>query len=226
MVEVEDRRFDVKEFGTEVYNRETHPNEQELAVMAGLDECSKTESRVMETPLDNATSLPETVEREISNCNVVANFSTIEKGTTIINDDRSDAGGLVGEYKENGCGVQTNNGPINSNSDSCPFSPGFGPWTSSTHVHKALVKELRVVEIEVGFGVEERTGESPDGISFKCNNEDELLARIVGDRMPKKRKSRGGGQSKKHVYQNPKVRFQNQIKMKLIIWNVKGLGVW
>ncbi|MED6193782.1 hypothetical protein PIB30_022700 [Stylosanthes scabra] len=96
-LKVEDREFEcfVKEFGGEVYSRESHPNEIEKKLMNTTDSVTKSASWVQETPMPLAEGSPMTVvvrslvEGGDGNLNFqdVTYIPVIEKQTIGINDD-------------------------------------------------------------------------------------------------------------------------------------------
>ncbi|MED6109081.1 hypothetical protein PIB30_030294 [Stylosanthes scabra] len=112
-VTVGERRFDVfvREFTSEVYSRESHPNAAELAYMAADEEMSKTESRVEETPMNNQKPLAE-VERDggvISNEINVVHVSCLEKNDEEINVAIDDHGMRGGDTRQKGVEARRRN---------------------------------------------------------------------------------------------------------------------
>ncbi|MED6148460.1 hypothetical protein PIB30_053390 [Stylosanthes scabra] len=202
-VHVNEWKFDVfvKEFGSEVYSRQCHPNEAEMAYMGTGGRETETESIIEETPHEkqnlpameannggedsnnlNVISVPriETTPKEINEA--IDEVSTGAKepmqreamemerredeGGNPMNEEMERVMGLDADVdldtvnnlglKEvvvytNGLEVSpvrishnvrlgNNNGsdPTPSDSDSCPYPPGFGPCSSEVHVHSSV----------------------------------------------------------------------------------------
>ncbi|MED6109445.1 hypothetical protein PIB30_033619 [Stylosanthes scabra] len=97
LIKVDDRQFEVfvKEFGAEVYSRESHPNEAERKLMNVGPATSNSESRVEETPCTVEESVPEQLERSGLVAGGVNHVNILEKETGVINEDNDVAGGLV-----------------------------------------------------------------------------------------------------------------------------------
>ncbi|MED6132891.1 hypothetical protein PIB30_022970 [Stylosanthes scabra] len=100
-VKVDDKEYEVfvKEFGSEVYSRETHPNETEMAYM-GLDAGkAETESMVEETPFQSEKMISATAGDRDTNLNfhIVASVPVIEVRVGELNEGVDEGGGGVME---------------------------------------------------------------------------------------------------------------------------------
>ncbi|MED6193141.1 hypothetical protein PIB30_016235 [Stylosanthes scabra] len=105
-IKVEDREFEVhvKEFGCEVYSRESHPNELEKAMILETTEQTTSKSLVAETQLEGAAGCPLTVEKEYSNNVNIGQFPLIENETMEINgvNEEVDVGGKFTMHDDEG----------------------------------------------------------------------------------------------------------------------------
>ncbi|MED6217512.1 hypothetical protein PIB30_018322 [Stylosanthes scabra] len=112
-IEVDDKEYEIfaKEFDGEVYSRESHPNEPEMAYMGLGTEDTRTESKVEETPNQTEKMIPVTAEVCDENLNFqnVASVPVIEDSARELNDVIDENMEVVMETMhaiDGGCGRQ------------------------------------------------------------------------------------------------------------------------
>ncbi|MED6211199.1 hypothetical protein PIB30_071411 [Stylosanthes scabra] len=157
-IKVEDRSFEVfvKEFGSEVYSVQSHPDLVQDTDVSDFMEVPNSASRVEETPVEIEQTSATVLRKDLNDVNVGNSHFDANIDCELNTVCKLKQLGGIGGVEEDETDAKV--GPSTSMCDdslgSCPYPPGFGPCSGHGHVHHDLIRVQNLPHFVVPHSVE------------------------------------------------------------------------